>query len=114
MTNEGPKKIRHKLYEEYEDSLFKLVMHDVAEQECRLFQEEAKKLQNDPEYQPSPEAVQNFSRQIDAYLKKSKAATKKRRVRTNLLGNKEAIGILFLILEKHKSTKRSYSDKAFE
>ncbi|MFA7078115.1 MAG: hypothetical protein WC147_06895 [Syntrophomonas sp.] len=66
MSNDRPEKTRQKIYEEYEDSLFKLVMHDVAQQEGRLFQEEAKKMQNDSEYQPSQEAVQNFSRQIGA------------------------------------------------
>lgn len=96
MSNDRPEKTRQKIYEEYEDSLFKLVMHDVAQQEGRLFQEEAKKLQNDPKYQPSQEAVQNFSRQIDAYLKKSKSDTKKCRVRQGL--NKAAIALLLTLL----------------
>jgi len=48
--------------------LFKLVMHDVAEIEGRLFLEEAKKLKNDPEFQPSEEAIQKFTKQLDAHF----------------------------------------------
>ncbi len=49
MPDNSPEQIRKKLYEEYEDSLFKLVMHDAAEKEGKLFLEEKEKLKNDLE-----------------------------------------------------------------
>ncbi len=73
MPSSSPKKIRKQLYEDFEDSLFKLVMHDASEKQGQLFLEEKEKLKDDPEYCPSQEAVQKFSRQLDARLKKTKA-----------------------------------------
>jgi len=96
MPNNSPEQIRRKLYEEYEDSLFKLVMHDVAEKEGQLFLDEKDKLKNDPEYLPSREAVQKFSRQMDGYLKKSKAYTKNRRILAVL--NKAAVAMLIALV----------------
>ena len=55
MPNNSPEQIQKKLYEEYEDSLFKLVMHNAAAKEGQLFLEEKAKLKNDLEFQPSPQ-----------------------------------------------------------
>lgn len=96
MPNNNPEQVRKKLYEEYEDSLFRLVMHDVAEKEGRLFLEEAEKLKNDPEFQPSQEAVQKFSKQVDAHFKKTKAYARRRRVGQAL--NKAAIAMLIVLV----------------
>ena len=96
MPNNSREPVRRKLFEEYEDSLFKLVMHDVAEKEGQRFLDEKDKLKNNPEYLPSPEAVQNFSRQTDAYLEKSKAYTRKRRILAAL--NKAAVAILITLV----------------
>ena len=95
MPNNSPEQIRKKLYEEYEDSLFKLVMHDVAEKEGRLFLEEKEKLKNDPEYLPSQAAVK-FSRQLDAQLRKPKVYARKRRIWQAL--NKVAIAMLIVLV----------------
>jgi hypothetical protein len=84
MPNNSSERLRQKLYEEYEDSLFKLVMHDVAEKEGQLFLEEKEKLKNDPEFLPSQEAAQKFSQQLDAQLKKSQVYGKRRRIRQTL------------------------------
>jgi len=105
MPNNSPEQIRRKLYEEYEDSLFKLVMHDVAEKEGQLFLDEKDKLKNDPEYLPSREAVQKFSRQMDGYLKKSKAYTKNRRILAVL--NKAAVAMLIALVGHHSGDRRS-------
>lgn len=80
MPNNSPEQIRQKLYEAYEDSLFKLVMHDAAEQEGQLFLEEKEKLKNDPEFLPSHWAFQKFRQQLDNQLKKSKAYALRRRM----------------------------------
>ncbi len=80
MPNNSSEQTRKKLYEEYEDSLFKLIMHDAAQKEGQLFLEEAEKLKNDPDFQPPPEAVQKFSQQLDAHLKKPKAYARRRRI----------------------------------
>ncbi|OPY58989.1 MAG: hypothetical protein A4E55_00476 [Pelotomaculum sp. PtaU1.Bin035] len=68
MPDNSPEQIRKKLYEEYEDSLFKLVMHDAAEKEGKLFLEEKEKLKNDLECMPYDSELKRFSQQLDAHL----------------------------------------------
>lgn len=87
---------RKKLYEEYEDSLFRLVMHDAAEKEGKLFLEEKEKLKNDPEYKPSPDEIKKFSRQLDTQLKKPKADATRQRVLKSL--NRVAVAMLLVIV----------------
>lgn len=96
MPNKNPEEIRKKLYEDYEDSLFKLVMHDVAEKEGRAFLEEKEKLKNNPEYTPSEEAVQRFSARLDVILNKKKAYAKKQRVLKVL--RRSAVAALIVIV----------------
>ncbi len=96
MPNNSPEQIRKKLYEEYEDSLFKLVMHDAAEKEGQLFLEEKEKLKNDSEFLPSQEAIQKFSRQLDAHLKKPKAYARRQRILTAL--NRAAVAMLVILV----------------
>ncbi len=96
MPNNSPEQIRKKLYEEYEDSLFKLVMHDAAEKEGKLFLEEKEKLKNDPEYLPSNMAFQRFSQQLDAHLRKPKAYARRRRILKTL--NRVAIAMLIILV----------------
>lgn len=96
MPNNNPEEIRKKLYEDYEDSLFKLVMHDVAEKEGKSFLEEKEKLKNDPEFTPSEEAVQRFSARLDVILNKKKAYAKKQRVLKAL--RRSAVATLIIIV----------------
>lgn len=96
MPNNNREQVRKKLYEEYEDSLFKLVMNDVAEKEGQLFLEEAEKLKNDPEFQPSQQSIQKFSKQVDAHFKKTKAYARRRRIGQAL--NKAAIAMLIVLV----------------
>lgn len=96
MSNNNPEQIRKNLYEEYEDSLFKLVMHDAAEKEGRLFLEEKEKLKKDPKSLPSRAAVQKFSQQLDEQLKKTKTYARRRRIWQAL--NKAAIAMLIVLV----------------
>jgi hypothetical protein len=96
MPNNSPEQIRKKLYEEYEDSLFKLVMHDVAEKEGQLFLEEKEKLKDDPAFLPSKEAVQKFSQLLDAHLKKPKAYARRQHILKAL--NKVAVVMLIVLV----------------
>lgn len=96
MPNNGPEQIRKKLYEEYEDSLFKLVMHDATEKEGQLFLEEKEKLKNNPEFLPSQEAIQKFSKQLDAHLKKPKAYARRQRILKAL--NRVAVAMLITLV----------------
>ncbi|AGL02509.1 DUF4367 domain-containing protein [Desulfoscipio gibsoniae] len=95
MPNNSSEQVRKKLYEEYEDSLFKLIMHDVAEKEGRLFLEEKEKLKNDPEFLPSRAAIQKFSQQLDTQLKKSQAYDRRRSIWQAL--NRAAVAMLIVI-----------------
>ena len=96
MPDNSPEQIRKKLYEEYEDSLFKLVMHDAAEKEGKLFLEEKEKLKNDLEYMPCEAGLKRFSQQLDAHLKKPKAYAKRQRVLKAL--NRVAVAMLAVIV----------------
>lgn len=96
MPNNSPEQIRKKLFEEYEDSLFKLLMHDAAEKEGRLFLEEKAKLQNTPESLPSTETFKRFNQQLDAHLKKSEAYAGRLRILKAL--NRVAIAMLVVIV----------------
>jgi len=96
MPNNSSEQLRQKLYDEYEDSLFKLIMHDVAEKEGRLFLEEKEKLKHDPEFLPSQAAVQKFSQQLDAQLKKSQAYAGRRRIWQAL--NRAAVAMLVVMV----------------
>ncbi|MDD4621439.1 MAG: DUF4367 domain-containing protein [Methanosarcina sp.] len=96
MPKNSPERIRKKLYEEYEDSLFILVMNDAAEKEGQVFQEEKEKLKNNPDFQPSPAAIQKFSQQVDTHLKKPKAYARKRRVLSAV--NRAAIAMLIMLI----------------
>lgn len=93
---DNPEQIRKKLYEEYEDSLFRLVMHDAAEKEGRLFLEENEKLKNDPDFQPSAAALKNFSQQLDAHLK-PKAYNRNLRL-LNVLSRAAAAVLVVLVI----------------
>ncbi|TEB15565.1 hypothetical protein Psfp_02060 [Pelotomaculum sp. FP] len=96
MPDNSPEQIRKRLYEEYEDSLFKLVMHDAAEKEGKLFLEEKEKLKNDLDCMPCDSGLKRFSQQLDAHLKKPKAYAKRQRVLKAL--NRVALAMLAVIV----------------
>lgn len=96
MPNNSPEQIRKKLYEEYEDSLFKLIMHDATEKEGKLFLEEKEKLKNTSDSLPSGEGFKRFNQQLDAHLKKPKAYAKRQRILKAL--NRTAVAALAVIV----------------
>lgn len=73
----SPDTLREKLYDEYEDSLFRLVMHDAAEKEGSLLLQENESLKNDPELIPSEEAAEKFEKLVKARLKKNRSASRR-------------------------------------
>ncbi len=96
MPNNSSDEISKKLYEDYEDSLFRLVIHDTANKEGKLFLEEKEKLKNDPKSYPSKEVSQKFCQQLDARLKKPK--TYKARQLMLRRFNRTAVEILFVVV----------------
>jgi len=96
VLNNSPEQIRKKLYEEYEDSLFKLIMHDAAEKEGKLFLEEKEKLKNTSEALPSGETFKRFNQQLDAHFKKPKAYARRQRMLRAL--NRTAVALLAIIV----------------
>lgn len=96
MPNNSPEQIQKKLYEEYEDSLFKLVMHNAAAKEGQLFLEKKAKLENDLEFQPSPAAVRKFRHQLDIHLKKQQAYARKQRILNTI--NRVAVAMVIMLL----------------
>lgn len=96
MPNNSPEQIQKKLYEDYEDSLFKLVMHNSAAKEGQIFLEEKAKLKNDPEYQPSTAAFHKFSQQMDTHLKKQQVYARKQRILSTI--NKAAVAMVIMLV----------------
>ncbi|WP_368294540.1 hypothetical protein [Dehalobacter sp. TBBPA1] len=96
MLNNSSQSMQKKLYEEYEDSLFRLVMYETAEKEGKALLEEKEKLKNDPAYIPSEEAVQKFSSQLDNILKRKKAYAL--RQKTFRILNRSAVAMLIVII----------------
>ena len=89
-------KIRDKLYDEYEDSLFRLVMHEAAEQEGRLLLEENERLKRDPEFLPSEESAKRFEKLLKAHLRKDKG--KSRRKFLYKAVNRVAVAVLAVVI----------------
>lgn len=77
MLSKDSEQERQKLYDAYEENLFRLIMHDAAEKEGKLFREENEQLKNDPEYVPSPESINKFYKQLDACSNKHKKSAPK-------------------------------------
>lgn len=96
MPNNSTEPLRNKLYEEYEDSLMRLVMYEAAEKEGKTFLEETVKLKNDPAYTPSVDAVQRFNSKLDTIIKKNRASALRRRILK--ISNRSAIAMLIVIV----------------
>ena len=86
---------RKKLYEEYEDSLFRLIMNDAAEKEGKSFLEEKERLKADPKNQPSPEKIERFSHRLDSLLKKQNRNHRRRSISRIL--SKVAVVVLVMV-----------------
>jgi hypothetical protein len=96
MANNSPKQSRKKLYEDYEDSLFRLLLDEAAEQEGQGYLEERERLKGDPESVPSKEAFQKFSRQLDVCIKKKNASLRNKRILRAL--NRAAVAMLIIVV----------------
>ena len=83
MLENNSKNNRQKLYDEYEDSLFKLVMHDAAQKEGRLLNEENEKIKDNPEYVPSQAKIEKFNKQLKTYHRRHMTYGNKRRIKKN-------------------------------
>lgn len=88
--------IRKKLYDEYEDSLLRLLMHEAAEQEGMGYLEEKERLKGDPEYQPSQEAFQKFSKVLNRELRKANSSLRKERIFGFL--NRAAVAVVIMVV----------------
>ena len=62
-----------KLNEDYEDALFRMVMHDAAEREGAEFLSENKLLNERQKSSPSSKNIKKFTRLLDSQLRKSRA-----------------------------------------
>jgi hypothetical protein len=69
-----------KLNEAYEDSLFHVIMNNVAEAEGKLLLEENKQLNKECENLPSSESINRFTKLLDSHLKEAKNPQKNGRV----------------------------------
>lgn len=96
MPNNSSEQSRKLLYNEYEDSLFRLVMYDVAEKEGRLLLDENEQLQKDPEYLPSQEKTKIFNKRLDISFKRRVSFISRRQMAK--VFNKVAAVMLTLII----------------
>lgn len=70
---------RDKLREEYEDALFKMLMHDAAEHEGKAQLDELQSMDQSSDSKPSELALKRFSKQLDIELRKKRRAERKQR-----------------------------------
>lgn len=61
-----------KLIEEYEDSLWRLIMYRYAKYESEILMKEAEELKNDPKFQPSAKEKERFNKMVAEFFKKQK------------------------------------------
>lgn len=95
MPNNKEEELK-KLNEDYEDSLFRLVMNDIAEKEGKLLFEESKQLKMDSEDMPTQENIDRFTKLLDLHIKKAKK-TNDNHTFTKIL-NRAAVIILVIIV----------------
>lgn len=80
------------VYEQYDEALFRMAIHELAEEEGRQLQASKEELQTQPEYQPSAAALQRFTQQLDGYLLKQQAKARRRKALRGL--NRAAVVVL--------------------
>ena len=68
---------RAKLRDEYEDALFKMLLHDVAEHQGKALLEEQQAIVDTPDSKPSELALKRFSKQLDTELRKQRKVARK-------------------------------------
>ena len=66
-----------KLREEYEDALFKMILHDAAEHEGKALLEGQQAIVDTPDSMPSELALKRFSKQLDTELRKQRKVARK-------------------------------------
>ncbi len=96
-TRKSPEQIRRKLYEDYEDSLFKLLLYDTAEKEGKSLLAERDELKKEPGFIPAAEARRKFSRQLGLHLKKHETFAVKIRI-LKVLNRAAVVTSLALVL----------------
>ncbi|NTV91485.1 MAG: DUF4367 domain-containing protein [Clostridiales bacterium] len=97
MTDDNMKKNREDIYNDYEDSLFRLVMNKVAEKEGESLAREAKNLKESPEYILTGEVEKSFADLLDAQIKKKKQNGKKPGTRKVFKRTITVIAALFVL-----------------
>lgn len=72
MNQSKPKNDKTKLFEEYEDGLWKVIMRNYAEKEGKELLEETKSIKDDPQFQPSAAERKKYHKLLDGELRKNK------------------------------------------
>ena len=65
-------KIKNKRFENYEDSLWKVIMHKYSEEEGKELTDEIATLKDDPQYQPTNTEKIKYYKMLDGELRKQK------------------------------------------
>jgi len=68
----NPNKIKTKRFEDYEDSLWKVIMHKYSEEEGKELSEEIATLKDDTQYQPTDAEKIKYYKMLDGELRKQK------------------------------------------
>ena len=101
------------VYEQYEEALFRMAIHELAEEEGRQLQASKEELQTQPAYQPSAAALQRFTQQLDGYLLKQQAKARRRKALRGL--NRAAVVVLaiFVVLGAAMTTVEAFRSRVF-
>ncbi|XOQ47352.1 MAG: DUF4367 domain-containing protein [Eubacteriales bacterium] len=92
MLDRSKDQLRNKLYEEYENSLFKLIMFEAAEKEGRVFLEKNEQLKKDPAYLPSVDEENWFQKQLNRNIRNKTHLSGAKMLRS--FANKVAVAML--------------------
>ena len=95
MTDNRNEELK-KLNEAYENSLFRLVMNDVAEEEGKLLYEESNQAKINSEDMPSEEVIDRFTKLLDSHMKKAKKTNSNQKI-TRIM-NRVAAALLVIIV----------------
>ncbi|MCY1713526.1 DUF4367 domain-containing protein [Caproiciproducens galactitolivorans] len=95
MLDSGRDQIHKKLYEDYEDSLFKLILFEAAEKEGKLFLKENEQLKNDPAFLPSAEEENRFKKLLNHHIHKVRNHPKRKMICN--FANKVAVAVLAVV-----------------
>lgn len=100
-----------KVYADYENALFRMLMHEVAAEEGKEMQVTREVLKSLPESKPPESALQKFTEQLDAQLSKQQAVSRRRKLSRMLSRVAVAVFALLFVFFTAMTTVQAFRVK---